>query len=248
MDKSRLLMTDDGKTFLVKNIDRDFHCQFGMVKKDDLQSKVGDVVETNKGKKIYILNPMNKDRFAKIKRNAQIMPSKDVGFIISEIGIDKNTVVIDAGAGSGGACLSFSLIAKKVYTYDIREDHLEIVKENKKYMDIDNLEVGFKDITKDKLDTTKADVINLDIPNPWDALENCMKHLKPGGFLVSYSPTIPQVSDLVEKVSDDDRIVYLKSVETSEREWEFSGRKIRPKTKQRIGHSGFISFFRKVMS
>ena len=241
----KILIHDSGKKFLVKDINKDFHSQFGLIKKEDLIKNNGSEIKTNTGKNLIILDAEAHDLFQKIKRNAQIIPSKDVGFIISEVGINKNSIVVDAGAGSGGLCLSLSTISKKVYSFDIREDHVEIVKKNKEMLGIKNLQVSKKDITKDSI-KVKADIVTLDIPGPWEALENINQFLKIGGFLVSYSPTIPQTSDMVEKSVLDGNFIHLKSVEVMEREWEISGRKIRPKTQQRIGHSGFISFFRKI--
>ena len=70
---------------------------------------------------------------------------------------------------------------------------------------------------------------------------------KPGGFLVSYSPTIPQVSDFVAEIKKHGHFALIKTIEISEREWEISERKIRPKSTA-IGHSGFLTFVRKIGS
>ena len=83
------------------------------------------------------------------------------------------------------------------------------------------------------------------LPEPWKAIENCSKALKPGGFLVSYSPSVPQVADFVNSIKKNESFVYLKTCEISEREWEVEERKVRPKSAA-IGHSGFMSFARKV--
>ena len=90
------------------------------------------------------------------------------------------------------------------------------------------------------------DLVTLDMPEPWLGVDNAFKALKPGGFIVSYSPCIPQVSDFVEKVRKTQGLVYLKTIELIEREWEFDARKIRPKTMQPLSHSGFLSFVRKI--
>ena len=73
------------------------------------------------------------------------------------------------------------------------------------------------------------------------------KALKAGGFLVSYSPTIPQTADFVNKINSDKNFVHVKTSEVIERNWEIDERKVRPKSQQ-IGHSGFVSFVRKVLS
>ena len=83
------------------------------------------------------------------------------------------------------------------------------------------------------------------MPEPWNALDNCSKALKIAGFLVSYSPSVPQVADFVNALRKKENFIYLKTVEITEREWEVEERKVRPKSKG-IGHSGFLSFARKV--
>ena len=90
-----------------------------------------------------------------------------------------------------------------------------------------------------------VDVIILDLPEPWKVIPHAKKALKNGGYIVSYSPTIPQVSDFVEEINKADEFIYLKTTETIQRDWEVEGRKIRPRS-QAIGHSGFITFARKI--
>jgi len=92
---------------------------------------------------------------------------------------------------------------------------------------------------------TNIDVMTLDVPEPWEALGSATSALKTGGFLVSYSPTIPQVMDFVTAVQADEAFVHLKTVELVQREWEIIERKVRPKTTQTV-HTGFLTFARKI--
>ena len=244
-EDSALLVSKDGKKFLVKDVEKDYHSQYGMIKKEDLMKKSGSELKTNKGVSLFLVKPFFIDFFSKIKRGAQIIPSKDVGVIISETGIGKDSIIVDAGAGSGGLCLTLANIAKKVYSFDVREDHIEIVTKNKELLGLKNLEVKKGNIYEDKL-PKNIDVVTLDVPEPWLAIDNVSKYLNSGGFIISYSPSIPQVSDLVDSVSNKEGIVHLKTIEIIEREWEVLGRKVRPKTQQRINHSGFLTFLRKI--
>jgi len=52
-------------------------------------------------------------------------------------------------------------------------------------------------------------------------------------------------SDFVNKINIDENFVHVKTSEIIEREWEIDQRRVRPKS-QAIGHSGFISFVRKI--
>ena len=107
-----------------------------------------------------------------------------------------------------------------------------------------NLKVKKGDVNT-KIDERNVDLITLDLPEPWRALPNAMKALKPGGHLVVYNPSIPQIADFVDALKQHDNMLYLKTIEVIERQWEVEGRKVRPKSTG-IGHSGFMVLARKM--
>ena len=241
----KVLITRQGRKFYAKNLDDDLHTQYGFIKKEDLKkAKEGDLLKSNTSREFFVFNPSFIDLYRKIKRDAQIIPLKDIGLIIAETGINKESRILDAGSGSGALACFLAGIAKEVVTYEIREDFIEIVKSNVDFLGLKNLKIKNKNIYNE-IDDKNIDVIILDLPEPWNALDSCSKALKVGGFLVSYSPSIPQVADFVNALRKNENFVYLKIVEITEREWEVEERKVRPKS---IGlvHSGFFSFARKV--
>ena len=241
----KVLITKQGRKLYVRNLNEDLHTQYGFIKKGELKkAKNGDLLKSNTNEEFFIFNPSFIDLYRKIKRNAQIIPLKDIGLIIAETGINKSSRVLDAGSGSGALACFLAIIAKEVVTYEIREDFTEIVKSNIEFLGAKNVKIKNKNIYEE-IDDKNFDVIVLDLPEPWNALENCSKALKIGGFLVSYSPSVPQVMDFVNAAKKNDGFVYLKTVEIMEREWEVEERRVRPKSKV-LGHSGFLSFVRKV--
>ncbi|MBI2656191.1 methyltransferase domain-containing protein [Candidatus Woesearchaeota archaeon] len=245
MSVKKVLITKQGKKFYAKNLDGDLHTQYGFIKKEDLKkAKEGSLLKSNTSKEFFIFSPFFIDLYRKIKRDAQIIPLKDIGLIIAEAGINKESKVLDAGSGSGALACFLASIAKEVATYEIREDFIEIVKSNLEFLGLKNVKIRNKDIYKE-IEDKNIDAIILDVPEPWLAIENCSKALKPGGFLVSYSPSVPQVIDFVNAARKNESFVYLKTIEIIEREWEVEERRVRPKSKG-IGHSGFLSFARKV--
>ena len=237
----KILFTKQGEKIYVKDSSKDFHTKHGYIKKQDLKKTKAT---TNTGKKFYIVNPSFIDLFKKIKRAPQIIPLKDIAAIITETGINKESIVVDAGSGSGALSCFLANIVKKVYTYEIREDFIEVVKRNKEFLNLKNLIIKKQNIYE-KLSEKNIDLITLDLPEPWKALNNTEKALKKGGFLVSYSPTIPQISDFVKEVKKNKNFIFIKTIEIIERNWEVDERKIRPKS-QAIGHSGFLTFARRV--
>ena len=240
---SKVLMNKSGKKFLVRDTGNDMHTQFGYFDKKDLKAKSGKI-RTNTGNEFAIFSPFFVDLHRKIKTGAQIIPLKDIGLIVSETGINNKSKVVDAGAGSGALACFLANIAKEVTTYEIREDFIEIVKNNIKFLGLKNIKIKNKNIY-DGIDETNVDLVVLDLPEPWKAIGSAEKSLKAGGFLVSYSPTIPQVMDFANEARKNDNLVYLKTSEIIEREWEVEERKVRPKS-QAMGHSGFLSFARKI--
>ena len=249
--------------FLVKDQDKDFHTKYGFFKKEDLK-KTGSNIISNTGKEFTVFNPYFIDLYRKIKRDAQIIPLKDIGLIVAETGIDNNSKVVDAGAGSGALCCFLANIAKEVTTYEIREDFIKIVEHNIDFLDLKNTKKSVKQISGvpeiqrisehvkiknkniyDGIDEKNVDLVLLDLPEPWKAIDAAKKALKIGGFLVSYSPSIPQSADFVNEINKDKNFIHIKTSEIIEREWEIDGRKVRPRS-QAIGHSGFISFARRI--
>ena len=240
----KILITKKGKTFFVKDDSKDMHTQYGFIRAKELSSKTGTHVKTNKDVEMSVLDPCFLDKLKKIKRGAQIIPLKDIGSIIAETSLDRNSTVVDAGAGSGYMALFFSNIVKKVTTYDIREDHLDTAKKNIEFMGMKNTTPKLKDI-RVGIDEKEVDLVNLDLPEPWECIDSAYKALKLGGFIVSYSPTIPQTMDFVQALKQNGNFLIRKTIEIIEREWEISGRKVRPMS-QSIGHSGFLTFARKI--
>lgn len=240
----KILTTKEGKTFYIKDISKDFHCQFGLIKAKDLKKKDGSIIRTNTGKELIIFTPSFIDNYKKIKRAPQIMTRKDIGLIIAETGINKNSKVVDAGTGSGALACFLANICKEVTTYEIRKDFLKIAEKNKEFLNLKNLKIKNKDIYKG-IDEKNIDLITLDLPEPWKALESVKKSLKVGGFLVSYSPTIPQIIDFVNTINKDKDFIHIKTIELIQREWEIQERKVRPITTQTV-HTGFLSFVRKI--
>ena len=238
-----LLINTAGKKYIINDPSKSFHCTDGMFTSDDLsKAKPGDTVKTNTGKAYHVIDKSFIDEYKKIKRGPQVIPRKDIGLIITECGLNKGSVIIESGAGSGATGSFLAKMCKKVYSYEIREDFYNLVKGNIEFLGIKNMKLKNKD-AKLGFDEKNVDIIILDLPDPWELVEVAKKSLKPGGFLVSYSPTVPQVMDFIEALDKD--FVYLKTCEVIERQWEVKLRKVRPRSQQ-IGHSGFLSFIRKI--
>ena len=107
----KVLLTKLGRKFFVKDLDSDFHTQYGTIKKEDLEK---DKIISNTNKEFFAFSPSFIDSFRKIKRGPQIIPLKDIALIIAETGINKNSIVVDAGSGSGALACFLANIVKEV--------------------------------------------------------------------------------------------------------------------------------------
>lgn len=240
----KILITKNGHEFFVKDLNQDYHTEFGFVSKADLK-KSNTLVKTNKGEELYLLEPSFIDQFKKIKRGPQIITPKDIGTIITETSLNKNSVVLDAGGGSGSLSCFLANLVKKVYCYEIRTDFVKIIEENKKNLSLKNLAIKNKDINQG-ITEKNLDLITLDLPEPWHVIPHAEKSLKPGAYLIAYLPTITQVIQFVEQIKKSEKLFYLKTLENLQRTWTVNHQVVRPES-QMIGHTGFIIVARKVL-
>ena len=214
----------------------DFHSLFGKINENDIKS---GRIKSHLGKEFICFDASFVDNVMHMEKGPAIMTPKDIGYILSYCGINKDSKIVEAGAGSGVLTAFLGNISNNVFSYEKDENNLNIAKRNLESLGIKS-NLKNKDITEG-VDEDNLDLIILDLPNPWDVLNHAKKSLKSGGFLVSYLPTIIQVKRLVE---DAKALFYFdKAIELIEREWHVEGDKVRPKSKI-IGHTGFIVIFR----
>ncbi|MBI4448989.1 methyltransferase domain-containing protein [Candidatus Woesearchaeota archaeon] len=223
---------------------KDFGTRHGIIKKEELAKADGSVVVSNKGVEFVMITPSFIDQYERMKRLPQTIPLKDIGWILAKTGVGSESIIVDAGTGSGALALTLSRHVKKVVSYDIEDEHIAVAKENAKNLGIGNIEIKKGDVTTG-ISEHGVDLVTYDLPNPWEGLDSAHKTLRVGGFLVSYSPTIPQTMDFVNAVLKRPEFLALDVVEIIERPWEIAGRKVRPVSKE-IVHSGFLTLVRKI--
>jgi tRNA (adenine57-N1/adenine58-N1)-methyltransferase catalytic subunit len=240
-DRERVVIKP--KKYLLDELKKDFDTKYGVIKKEDL--KKNGIVKTSLGKDVIICDVGFSDIFKRLKKLPQSIPLKDIGLIISETGINKDSLVVDAGTGSGHLACFLANICKHVYTYEIKEENIRISKENAERLELKNITFHEKSIY-DGIEEKNVDIITLDLPDPKKALDNCVNALKVGGFIVVYSLCLGPLEDFLESVGKKEGLLYIKTVEVLERMWKIDGRITRPDNIE-IGHSGFLSFVRKIL-
>ena len=237
-EKMKLIFNKELKFLWKKG---DMHTNLGMIKEQDIKKL--SKVTTNKGAEFFVAEATFLDLVRKIKRGPQTLLPKDLAIIAYYTGVDKKSKVLDAGAGCGLLASVMGRLAKSVITCDIHDGSLEIAKANIAFLGLKNVKIKKHDVYA-SLPEKKLDIITLDVPEPWHVFSHTKDALNPGGRVMTYLPTIVQVEKAVRE-AEKNQLFHVKTIEVLEREWHVEGRKVRPMS-QMIGHSAFLSFFRKV--
>ena len=86
------------------------------------------------------------------------------------------------------------------------------------------------------------DALVMDMPSPWEALENLDRNLRLGGRFCAYVPNVNQLESTVRSLRDKG---YLEvwALENLQREMEVHAGGVRPSFEM-LGHTGYLGFGR----
>lgn len=240
-----LIHRKTGKKFYIENINNDFNSHLGIIKKEDLlNAKSGDIIKSHINEEFLVLDDNINDLYDKLNRKSQVINKKDIGLLLSTIIIDNNWRIVEGGTGSGRLTIILSKLVPNgfVYSYEIREDMYKIAKENLEKLNIKNVELKLKDITKG-IDEKDIDLIILDIPNPYNYLDIFYQPLKFGGYLAIFLPNMTQV---YQTLQNNNMFKLIGVYENFIREWVYKKDLVlRPKHIQLV-HTEFMILFRKI--
>ena len=239
--KKILVEQKTGKKYFIKELDDDFHTSSGVISKEELKSKK-EIVESNKGKRFFLFKPTFPDLWESLTRGPQVMIQKDIGMVMAKTGINRDSKIVDAGGGSGSLCLSLANICKEITVYEINPEHYDIIAKNIKLFGMNNVHLKQGSIYNG-IKETNLDLINLDLPEPWQVIEHAEKALKLGGHLVFYLPNLNQVKMFIDSTKRS-KINVIETLELIERTWKIEDRIMRPEF-QMLGHTGFLIFCRR---
>ncbi|MBN9643504.1 tRNA (adenine-N1)-methyltransferase [Corynebacterium mendelii] len=232
----------------------EFFTHKGGIKHDDIiGSHEGTVVTSAQGGQYLCFRHLMVDHVLSMPRGAAVIYPKDAAQILIEGDIFKGARVLEAGAGSGA--LSMALLRAvgetgHVYSWEIRDDHIGFARDNvEEYFgtipDWWTLRLGdLNEVTPDDTDGP-VDRIILDMVEPWDCLDTASKLLIPGGVLMTYVATVPQLMKTVEKLRELGCFTEPRSWETLLREWKVEGLAVRPEHRMNA-HTAFLVWARRL--
>ncbi len=194
------------------------------------------------GRKTYrMLKPSLEHAPDMIKRGPQIIQPHMGSLIAHYCDISCGNRVIEGGAGSG--IMSMILCRAvgttgKVYTYEIRDDHLRLARSNVAKLGMRDIwEPVQGDVTSD-VKEKEVDVFVVDIPEPWEALEMADQCLKNGGRFAAYVPTMNQLQRVYLEMKAMG-FIAMKSFENLHRDLVISEDGTRPSFEM-LGHTGYV--------
>ena len=237
-----LVVLEDGGTW---------HSHSGAVLHDLLIGRPdGTAVATPKGVEIVALRPTREDFILKMQRGAQVVYPKDQAMIVGLADIRPGMRVIEAGAGSGALTLALlDAVGPQgtVCSVERREDHAaDALRNVERFLGgpVPNWELVIGDVA-DVLVTSTAHRVVLDLPEPWHALDGAATALSPGGILLTYLPSVPQVMEVTEALWSHGGFTDVATTETLVRGWDVDGLAVRPAHRM-VAHTAFLTRARRV--
>ncbi|NWO17247.1 MAG: tRNA (adenine-N1)-methyltransferase [Corynebacterium sp.] len=231
-----------------------FHSHRGIIEHSQIVGMdEGSVVTSTLGSDFLVFRHLMVDHVLSMPRGAAVIYPKDSAQILVEGDIFMGARVLEAGAGSGA--LSMTLLRAvgpegHVFSYEIREDHLEFAENNvEEYFGSKpewwSPRLGdLGDVTVDDLGGP-VDRIVLDMLEPWEHLETVRDLLIPGGVFMTYVATVPQLMKVMEGLRELKCFTEPRAWESLVREWKVEGLATRPEHRMNA-HTAFLIWTRRL--
>jgi tRNA (adenine57-N1/adenine58-N1)-methyltransferase catalytic subunit len=247
MDAPYFFRTQDGKTKIFHTLSK-YEGKDGIITIEEIkEAKDGQRLQTHLNKSVIIHSANPIDIIENYRRGPQTIILKDAAYIISKASVNKNSIILEAGTGSGSMASYFALSAKKVYSFELRNEFLEIskkniakIKDNPLFCEIDLINDDIQ--YANNYIKEKVDVIFLDVPEPWNYFSILKPLLLDNGRIVCYVPNVTQALECANNMHD---YIIEESCEVILRNWKFSGRIAKPE--KDLLHTAFLVFGRAIV-
>ena len=246
-----MLVGNDGKQFIIQlKTDGQLQTHRGVLKHEDLLGHPwGSTATSHLGKEFLMIKPSLRDILLHTKRQSQIVYPKEIGYILLRLSIGPGAEVVECGTGSGALTTAFAWAVGskgKVYSYDRREDMLELANRNLERVSLrENVELKHLDIEAGFAERGVRSVF-LDLPHAHRYLGQAREALAAGGALGAILPTANQVSRLLSEL-ERESFALPEVCEILLRFYKPIPQRLRPEDRM-VGHTGFLVFARSVGS
>ena len=244
------LVSPTNKIFIIRlTAGADLQTHRGILQHDDLIGRPwGSEVFTHLGKSYFMLQPSLNDLLRDLKRNTQIMYPKDIGYVLVTMGIGPGVHVLEAGTGSGALTIALAWAVGpqgRVTSYDQRPEMQNLARKNLDRLGLlERVTLKQRDIAQG-FDEENVDSLFLDVPNPYDYLQQARQALKPGGFFGTILPTVNQITRLLDAFHQYN-YAFVDVCEIMLRYYKTVSERFRP-TDRMVAHTGYLAFARPML-
>ena len=179
----------------------------------------------------------------KCKRGPQVILPKDIGMILAYSGVGRNSVVVDAGAGSGWLAVSLANVAKKVTSYEWREEFAELAEKNAKRAGVEETLVIKRGNALEGIEEREVDLVTLDMADSDKAVPHAHAALRKGGMVFGYLPHVEQARRFFE-ACESAGFEGTQMVECIVRDYLVRAAGVRPENTG-LTHTAYLVFARK---
>ena len=239
-----LLFDSKGRRYLVTLKEGgEFHTHSGPVAHSELIGvEEGVTVRSTRGARYVAVRPTLAEVVLKMPRGAQVIYPKDLGPILIMADVFPGARVFESGLGSGALSMALLRAGAHITGYELREEFAARASANVAGFlgdgALERYDVQIRD-AYDGIDETGLDRMVLDLPEPWRLVKAAEGAMRPGGILVSYLPTIGQVSTLRDAL-DRSGFGMAETIEVLQRSWHVEGQSVRPDHRM-VAHTGFLT-------
>ena len=239
--KNHLLVLKAGEVFMTHR---------GVIKHDDIIGQPWGVrLESHSGHPFFVLQPGITDLVQAIKRTTQIMYPKDIGYIVLRLGVGPGRRVLECGGGSGGLTTVLAYLIGDtgcVYSYERNPEAQQLARKNLRLFGLEQ-RVEFKlGDANEGFEERNLDAIFLDLPNPYDYLEQVRTSLKGGGQFATLLPTMNQV-ELTLRALSQSNFAFVDVCEILLRHYKSDWSRLRPVDRM-VAHTGYLIFARSIQT
>jgi len=199
------------------------------------------------GRKYTVFRPGVLELMGSLDRGAQVITAKDAATILMHCDVKSGDRVLEVGAGSGGltTALLHAVAPKgRVHTLELKEENAIRAGKNASRTGLDTYwSYSIGDARTIEPPEGPFDVLTMDMPDPWLAIDNLSPVLRSGGRVCAYVPNMNQVESTVVALRERG-FSDVHALENIQRALEVHPGGVRPAF-DTLGHTGYMVFARK---
>ncbi len=203
--KPPVILKSGKNQYLINEFNGELHTHKGIINLEELKSKnFGDTIKTHLGVEFKILPFKASDFFKLFKKKATPVMPKDIGVIITHAGLQPDSLILDAGTGSGVTAAYFAYFNKfgEVVTIEKRKDFAKVARENFKTAGLKNIHQIIGDAVEIANGFKREfDFVFLDMKDDIKMIPKAYEILRHNGFIAVYNPYIEQTRAVYEQMT-----------------------------------------------